>query len=422
MKVVVCNLGCKVNQYESDGIYSKLVELGFDVSENLEFADVYVLNTCAVTNEAEKKSRQAVARCLHFNKNAKVIVCGCASQNNSRQFEKKDGVVYISGVSGKSVIPQLIASLSLDNTVEKSVEINDKAICIYDLPKSYEEDLQPNVVRTRAYVKIQDGCNNFCSYCLIPYLRGRSRSRDIASIVAECERLQNNTNEIVLAGIDMSSFGFDIGTSLIELLENLKHINCRIRFGSLEANIISEQFLKATLGLKRFCPHFHLSLQSGDDQTLRAMNRKYTTEYYFQRVQLIRSYYPQAGITTDLICGFPTETQIQFENTLKFIDKVKFSDMHIFAYSKREGTVASKYPMIDGGIVKERTKQAEQIAIKNKEDYYKSFIGQEVEVLVETGGGYTGEYAKVLCEGKEGELKKVVIKGYDNKVQALIGE
>ncbi len=406
MKIVCYNLGCKVNQYESDGIMTKLASLGYEVSDSLEFADVYILNTCAVTGEAEKKSRQAVARCLHFNKNAKVIVCGCASQNNAKQFEEKDGVTYISGVAGKSKIPELL---------------EESGIFVEDIGNVYEPELQPDLIRTRAYVKVQDGCNNFCSYCLIPYLRGRSRSRSVQSVVSEVEKLQNATREIVLTGIDMSSFGLDNGSSLTELVTALSGVDVRIRFGSLEARVITEEFLKATLGLKKFCPHFHLSLQSGNDKVLADMNRKYTTDFYASRVDLIRKFYKNACITTDLICGFPTESDEDFALTLEFIDKIAFSDMHIFAYSKREGTVASKkYSVLDGGVVKNRTKLAESIALKNKEKYYSSFIGKPLEVLVEKDGGYSREYLKVLCDGEEGQLKIVIPTTYDKEKQALI--
>ena len=190
--------------------------------------------------------------------------------------------------------------------------------------------------------------------------------------------------------------------------------------GSLETRVITDDLLKATIGLKKFCPHFHLSLQSGNDQTLKDMNRKYTTEFYMSRVDLIRKYYPKAAITTDLICGFPTETEEQFAGTLEFIDKVAFSDMHIFAYSKREGTVAAKYKMLCGDVVKNRTKQAEQIALKNKEAYYKSFIGKSLEVLLESDGGYSREYLKVMCSGEEGQIKIVTPCAYDNEKQCLI--
>ena len=406
MKIVCYNLGCKVNQYESDGIMTKLASLGYEVSDSLEYADVYILNTCAVTGEAEKKSRQAVARCLHFNKNAKVIVCGCASQNNAKQFEEKDGVTYISGVAGKSKIPQLL---------------EESGIFVEDIGNVYEPELQPDLIRTRAYVKVQDGCNNFCSYCLIPYLRGRSRSRSVQSVVSEVERLQNVTCEVVLTGIDMSSFGLDNGSSLTELVTALSGVDVRIRFGSLEARVITEEFLKATLGLKKFCPHFHLSLQSGNDKTLADMNRKYTTDFYASRVNLIRKFYKDACITTDLICGFPTESDEDFALTLEFIDKIAFSDMHIFAYSKREGTVAAKkYSVLDGGVVKNRTKLAESIALKNKEKYYSSFIGKPLEVLIEKDGGYSREYLKVICDGEEGQLKTIIPTTYDKEKQALI--
>lgn len=405
MKVVVYNLGCKVNQYESDGILTKLSELGYEVSDSLQFADAYVLNTCAVTNEAEKKSRQAISRCLNFNKDAKIIVCGCASEHNSKQFEGKDGVTYISGVANKNKIPDIL---------------NEKGVFVSKIEGKYEEELQPDLVRTRAYVKIQDGCNNFCSYCIIPYLRGRSRSRSIESVVAECEKLQKSTNEIVLTGIDMSSYGLDIGSSLTELINSLKDINVRIRLGSLEARVITKEFLQATKSLKKFCPHFHLSLQSGDDNTLKNMNRKYTGAFYAEKVSLVREFYPNSGITTDLICGFPTETDKEFENTLKFIDEIKFSDMHIFAYSKREGTVASKYGALSGDIVKSRTKLAERIAKKNKAEYYKSFIGKKVEILMENDGGYTREYVKVLTSGIEGELLQVVPTSYDEINEVLL--
>ncbi len=240
------------------------------------------------------------------------------------------------------------------------------------------------------------------------------------SIVNECERLQNLTNEIVLTGIDMSSYGLDIGTTLSNLILNLSHINVRIRFGSLEARVISEEFLQNTKKLQKFCPHFHLSLQSGDDNTLKNMNRKYTSAFYAEKVALIRQFYPTAAITTDLICGFPTESESEFENTLRFVSQIKFSDIHIFAYSKREGTVAAKYKMLDGEVVKRRTKLLEDIAKENKAAYYRSFIGKTVEVLVEIDGGYTREYVKVKCDGDEGSLKQFVPTFYDEEKEVLM--
>ena len=380
MKVVVFNLGCKVNQYESDSMVRQLELSGHNVSENLEYADIYIINTCAVTNEAERKSRQVVGKCNKINPNAKIYVCGCASQNNADSFKDKPNVEYVMGVANKA---------SLVN------KINKKGIDIVPLPTEYEDDFLTNRVRTRAYVKIQDGCNNFCAYCLIPYLRGRSRSRKIESVVKECEVLAEYSNEIVLTGIDISSYGSNIGTSLVDLLNALASLKCRIRLGSLEVNIVTRELLDATLKLKAFCPHFHLSLQSGADGTLKAMNRHYTTDEYLQKVLLIREYYPLAGITTDLICGYPTETNEQFEKTLQFIDKIQFSDMHIFAYSKRNGTVASKLGQLDKDLVHTRCKRATEIAKKNKIKFNAKFIGKECEVLVEDNGGYTREYVRI---------------------------
>ena len=380
MKVVVYNLGCKVNQYESDGMMHALFELGYEVSAELEHADAYILNTCAVTNEAEKKSRQAVARCLKINPNSKVLVCGCASQNDSEQFFKKNGVTYVSGIAGKGKLPSMLES---------------EGIFVENIDQKYEDDLTPSVVRTRSYVKIQDGCNNFCSYCIIPYLRGRSRSRSMESVVSECESLSLLTHEIVITGIDMSSYGKDIGESLSTLLSVLSDIKCRIRLGSLEVRVVAKEFLVATQGLKAFCPHFHLSLQSGADKTLSDMNRHYTSAEYADKVKLIREFYPHANITTDVIVGFPTETDGNFEETLAFVDSIKFGDVHAFAYSKRNGTKAEKLGVLDKSIVHERLSRLEKVIKHNKCSYESRFVGASVEVLVENTGGYTREYVRV---------------------------
>ena len=393
MKVVVLNLGCKVNQYEADGIYHKLYELGYDVSNNLEVADAYILNTCAVTNEAEKKSRQMVSKCLKLNKDARIIICGCASENNSEQFSSKAGVSYVSGTEGKGNVVDML---------------NKNGVYVTPIKSEFEDNLSPEVVRTRAYVKVQDGCDNFCAYCLIPYVRGRSRSRQIESIVRECERLQSKVKEIVITGIDISSYGKNINSNLADLLEHLAHIDARLRLGSLEVNVISRDLLEATKKLKAFCPHFHLSLQSGDDTTLRNMNRHYTTNEYLEKVSLIREYYPLTNITTDLICGFPTETDEQFENTLDFLKKVEFGSVHAFAYSKRNGTKAEKLGMLDSSIVKERMNKLDIVINQLKENYLSKFLGQKVEVLLEDNGGYTREYVRCNTQGNEGDLIEFV--------------
>lgn len=391
MKIVVYNLGCKVNQYECDALVKAFKEKGYSVTENLEQADCYVLNTCAVTNEAERKSRQCVTRVLKINPNARVVVCGCASQNNPEQFKAKDGVTYISGVADKSALVN---------------KLEEQGIVIKDLPSEYEDQMSAEINRTRAYVKIQDGCNRFCSYCLIPYLRGRSRSRQIDSIVAECERLSTQTKEIVLTGVDISMYGKDIGTNLTTLIDRLKGFDCRIRFGSLEVSMITDELLNSLKQLKAFCPQFHLSLQSGDDEVLKKMNRHYNTAEYYREVQLIRDYFPDAGITTDIICGFPLEQEEHHLNTLGFIKKVGFSQVHVFGYSPRKGTVAAKYELIPPSIVKRRCSECAVVASESKVEYLENMKGKTVEILTEEVSGdyivgYSREYIRCYIKNVE---------------------
>lgn len=393
MRIVVYNLGCKVNQYESDSIIRELVARGHEVYNDFTEADAYILNTCAVTNEAERKSRQAIARARKFNADARIIVCGCASENNAEQFSDKDGVAYVSGVAGKAKIPDMMDNIS---------------VSVAELPVKYEDDMAIDGIRTRAFLKVQDGCNNFCSYCIIPYLRGRSRSRDINSVVQEFGRLSESLNEIVLTGINLSAYGTDIGLSLKDLLTALSGFDTRIRLGSLEVNVIDSGFLEACMSLKRFCPQFHLSLQSGDDSVLKDMNRHYSTDEYLAKVRLIREYFPDAAITTDLICGYPTESDENFKNTLEFIKEVNFADMHIFVYSPRKGTRASKLRLIPHETAKERANIALKVAEEMKLMYLKAHIGSKLEVLVENGYGYSREYIKVYTEGSDGEIKEIV--------------
>lgn len=392
MKIVVYNLGCKVNQYESDSIIRELKSRGHEVYDDFAEADAYILNTCAVTNEAERKSRQAIARAKKFNTSAKIIVCGCASENNAEQFSGKDGVTYISGVAGKAKIPDMMESVS---------------VSVVDLPTVYEDDMAIDGIRTRAFLKVQDGCNNFCSYCIIPYLRGRSRSRSVSSVVREFDSLSRQVKEIVLTGINLSAYGNDIGSSLKDLLVALNGFDTRIRLGSLEVNVVDKEFLKALKSLKRFCPQFHLSLQSGDDSVLKDMNRHYTTAEYLEKVRLIREYFPDSAITTDLICGYPTESEESFNNTINFIREVNFADMHIFVYSPRKGTRAARLKQISHEVAKERANNAIKIAEEMKANYLKSHIGSTLEVLVENGYGYSMEYIKVYTDGEDGEIKVI---------------
>ena len=400
MKAVIYNLGCKVNKYECDSLLKSLKERGHEVSEDLVYADLYILNTCAVTNEAERKSRQCVSRCLKLKPNAKIVVCGCASQNNPTQFSDKENVTYVIGNADKDKL--------VDN-------LEEKGILIKPIPTEYEDGFSPEVVRTRAYVKIQDGCDNYCSYCLIPYVRGRSRSRKVESVVAEVARLSAICKEITITGIDISSYGKNIGSSLAELIENLADIDCRIRLGSLEVNVIDERLLRALKSLKKFCPQFHLSLQSGEDGVLRKMNRHYTTAEYAEKVELIRKFFPDAGITTDLICGFPTEDDESFESTLKFMDKIGFSQVHVFSYSQRGGTVAARYKLLPAEVVKSRQARASEVARKCKDNYLQKFVGGTLEMLSEDREdgfmcGYSRQYIKCYIDGGESDrLYKVLV-------------
>jgi threonylcarbamoyladenosine tRNA methylthiotransferase MtaB len=406
-KVAVLTLGCKVNAYESESLMKDLKNRGFSVTNNLEFADYYIINTCAVTSEAEKKSRQMISRAKSFNNDAKIYVCGCASQNNAKQFENEN-VKVILGVAKKYELPEIIEN----NLIKQKV----------DLPLDYEDNFNILPTKARTYIKIQDGCNKFCTYCLIPYIRGRSRSRSIDSIVKEINEIKNDTQEIVLTGIDISDYKENNQLSLPKLLLSLKDIDCRIRLGSLEVGVITKELLDSTLKLKNFCPHFHLSLQSGSLEVLKSMNRRYTPLDYLEKINLIRSYYKDAGITTDLIVGFPTETEQNFEETISFIQKVDFSEIHIFPYSQRKGTVACKYKILDPKIVKEREEKVKSVALDMQNKFLSKFINKEIEVLIDEKDdnyfyGFTPNYLKVcvkkLCEvGKTYKLIPNKIENY----------
>lgn len=405
MKIAVVTLGCKVNKYESDALVFELKKRGYETTDKLEFADAYVVNSCAVTNEAEKKSRQMLERVRKLNPNAKIYVMGCASQNNPEKFVEK-GAQFVVGTANKQKI--------LD-------DLENIGTHIYDFPKQYEEDLFSAQSLSRAYIKIQDGCNNFCTYCLIPYLRGRSRSRSLESIVDEVSKLPENVKEVVLVGIDVSDFQIDGKKALGTLLKSLDGFGKRLRLSSMEDNLISDEFLKILASLKNFCPHFHLSLQSGCDNVLKKMNRKYTTAQFEESVNKIRKYFPNAGITTDIIVGFPTETDEDFETTMKFVEKIKFSQLHIFPYSKRNGTAASKlYKDLSGNIKTQRLKRLEELGKKLGLD----FINQNKtgKVLIEEFAdgyfeGYTENYIKCFLQGdfEVGDIVDVkIIKPFKN--------
>lgn len=405
MKICVMTLGCKVNKYESDALINNLALKGYETTDSLEEADVYVINTCAVTNEAEKKSRQMIARCKKFNKNAKIFVCGCASQHNKQQFIEK-GAQFVMGSAGKLKISKYIDSLASSKKFASSRKKD------FDLPKNYEDDLMAKQTRERAYIKIQDGCNNFCSYCIIPYLRGRSRSRAIFSILDEASKLSDSVKEIVLTGINVTDYKIDGKPGLLTLLQELDRLGKRIRLSSIEEGLIDEEFVKGLSQLESFCPHFHLSLQSGCDSTLKRMNRHYTSNQFAHSVSLIRKYFPLAGITTDVIVGFCGESEDEFDVTYNFIKEVGFSALHIFQYSKREGTSASKlYSDMPGQIKQERSEKLEELNKKLKVDFIKK--NKFEEVLIEEKDkdffvGYSKNYIRCYIKSKEDLTGKIV--------------
>ncbi len=379
MRAVVFNLGCKVNQYESDKLAQGLRQKGFEVFSELTFADIYIINTCAVTAEAERKSRQAVKRCLSHNAEGRVFVCGCAGQHDAEAFEKKK-VEYVCGADKSKLLDR----------IETLVDSGDIA------PTAF-------VDRTRALIKVQDGCDNFCSYCIIPYLRGRSCSRDIPEIVEEIKTLAENTKEIVITGINLALFGKDNGASLAALIEAIKDIDVRIRLGSFYVEGVTKELLTALFSLKQFCPHFHLSLQSGDDSVLKAMNRRYTTAEYLEKIDVIRSFDANAAITTDIIVGFPTETENQFNNTVEFVIKARFSDIHIFPFSAREGTAAAKLVQIEKSIVKSRVKKLALVKRDLQKSYLNDNIGVPQKVLFEEENeglscGYSERYLRIYAK------------------------
>lgn len=375
MRAVVFTLGCKVNEVESAGIMASLEKSGWEVSDSLSYADLYVLNTCAVTREAEKKSRQLLARARKFNPDAKIYVCGCASEKDGGAFEER-GVTFVCGARDKTAVLRAIAA---------------------DFGFSAVAPAFPKQTRTRAFVKIEDGCNNFCSYCVIPYLRGRERSRSIEDILGEIA--QCDSPEIVLNGINLSAYR-DGEKGLADLMKRLVGVEKRIRLGSLECNVIDDDLLSALRALPDFAEQFHLSLQSGSSAVLKAMNRRYTREEYLAKCALITRYFPDAAITTDIIAGFPTETDADFEESLSIIREAGFARVHAFAFSPREGTAAFRMKDLPPAVKSERLHRLLAAGKAAEYGYLTRFLGRNLDWIAEEseGGfttGYTGNYIKV---------------------------
>jgi threonylcarbamoyladenosine tRNA methylthiotransferase MtaB len=390
MRAVVFTLGCKVNEVESASIMASLERLGWEISDKLSFADVYVLNTCAVTKEAERKSRQLVSRARKFNPAAQIFVCGCASEKDGEAYFGR-GVTFVCGARNKEeIITEIVSRFGGENIGL----------------------LFPKQTKTRAFIKIQDGCNNFCSYCIIPYLRGREKSRKVEDILGEIANC--DSPEVVLNGINISSYGYE-NKNLSDLIHALYGVDKRLRLGSLECNIINEEFLTALKGLKDFAPQFHLSLQSGSSAVLKAMNRHYTREKYVEKCRLIYKFFPDAAITTDIIAGFATETEANFEESISIIGEVGFARVHAFAFSPREGTVAFKLKDLPAEVKRERLHKLLKVSEEAARNYIKRFLFKRTDFIAEEFSdgfttGYTTNYIKVyvplkLDSGKKYEVE-----------------
>ena len=457
-KVAFLTLGCKTNQYETNGMMQKFIEAGYEICDLNDNPDIYVVNTCTVTNIADRKSRQSLRRIKNKN-NTIIVAVGCYAQIAKEELqkmseidivlgnkEKKDIVEYVEEylkiVANKKMKPLVVVKNTITNSDEQKNNVKELSakgtiVEVGDISKQEEFDEYGCVTyteRARTEIKIQDGCNNFCTYCAIPFARGRIRSRKKENVIKEVETLaKKGIKEIVLTGIHIASFGkdFEEDYKLIDLLEDLNKIDGieRIRLGSLEPTIITDEFVKRLLKLEKVCNHFHLSLQSGCDETLKRMNRKYTTEEFKQVTELLRKYLKDVNLTTDIIVGFPGETEEEFNITYKFLEDIAFYKMHVFKYSKRDGTVAAKMPnQVDGNIAEERSEKLIKLSEKNMKMYNEKYIGREVEVLFEEKQGeywigHTRNYMVVKVKTDK-DLENLIIttKVLQNQGEELIGK
>ena len=391
-KVAFCSLGCKVNQYETNAMAQKFIEHGYEVVEFDEYADVYIVNTCTVTNVADRKSRQMLRRAKEINKDATLVACGCYAQVAKDELKKIPEIDLIIGNNEKNDIIQIVENHISQKGAEDLVsDVMYKLDYVELGTTTYTE-------KTRAVIKVQDGCDRFCSYCLIPYARGHIRSRKIENVIEEIKKVvEEGINEVVITGIHIASYGRDFkgeNIGLIDLLEEINKIQGlhRIRLGSIEPTIITDEFVERLSKLDKICDHFHLSLQSGCTETLKRMNRRYTTEEFKAVTQRLRANFPNAALTTDIIVGFPGETDEEFNTTYEFLKEIAFYKMHIFKYSQRKGTKAAVMPnQVDGKIKEERSKKLIELSNENEYNYNKKYIGKQVEVLFEER---EGEYLK----------------------------
>lgn len=406
--------GCKVNQYETNAMEQKFIQAGYKIVKFNEKADIYVINTCTVTNMSDKKSRQMIRKAKQLNKDAIVVAVGCYVQTAKEKLENIEELDLILGNNEKKDIVKYVEE---HKNGTKQIKYND----VLHQEEYDEYGFITHIEQTRAIVKIQDGCDRFCSYCAIPYARGRVRSRKIENIIEEITKLAlDGIKEVVITGIHIASYGKDLkeDITLIDVLEKINEIDGikRIRLGSLEPTIITKDFLQRLSKLDKICHHFHLSLQSGCNETLQRMNRKYTTEEFKNVVEMLRETYEDVMLTTDIIVGFPGETEEEFEKTYNFLSDINFYKMHVFKYSKRNGTKAALMPNQVSTILQEqRSKKLIELSKENQDKYNSEYIGKEVTVLFEEENGeyikgHTANYLVVNIKGNIAKLHNEIVK------------
>lgn len=418
MKAALHNLGCKVNAYETEAMQQILEEAGYEIVPFSEYADVYVINTCSVTNMADRKSRQMLHRAKKQNPDAIVVGAGCYVQTKEAQALVDESIDIVIGNNKKHELVPLLREYEAAHR---------KMACVADInheKQAYEElSLSRTAEHTRAFIKVQDGCNQFCTYCIIPFARGRVRSRELPDVLQEIRTLaKSGYREVVLTGIHLSSYGVDNGESLLHLIEAVHELEGieRIRLGSLEPRIVTDAFAKRLSELPKICPHFHLSLQSGCDTVLSRMNRRYDTAEYEVGCALLRRYFEHPAITTDVIVGFPGETDEEFETTERYLERIHFYEMHIFQYSRREGTKAAAMPdQVPEAVKKERSEKLLALGHRMSEEFRRYYLGRQVTALLEEEflydgkryyTGYTKEYVKVAVE-TEKDLSNTFVTG-----------
>lgn len=418
MKAALHNLGCKVNAYETEAMQQILEEAGYEIVPFSEYADVYVINTCSVTNMADRKSRQMLHRAKKQNPDAIVVGAGCYVQTKEAQALVDESIDIVIGNNKKHELVPLLREYEASHR---------KTACVADInheKQAYEElSLSRTAEHTRAFIKVQDGCNQFCTYCIIPFARGRVRSRELPDVLQEIRTLaKSGYREVVLTGIHLSSYGMDNGETLLHLIEAVHELDGieRIRLGSLEPRIVTDAFAKRLSELPKICPHFHLSLQSGCDAVLSRMNRRYDTAEYEAGCALLRRYFEHPAITTDVIVGFPGETDEEFETTERYLERIHFYEMHIFQYSRREGTKAAAMPdQVPEAVKKERSEKLLALGHRMSEEFRRYYLGRQVTALLEEEflydgkryyTGYTKEYVKVAVE-TEKDLSNTFVTG-----------